>query len=80
MKLQTSIAYHVANPGQMSFNKYRAAKTSTREAEEPFRFVDGDLIERFLDCSDVQQRKIVAGLRIDVEDVRSMVEKLKRLR
>ncbi len=63
----------------MPFNKYRAFKNQVREAEEPFRFVDGDLIERFLDCRGGVQEEIVAGLGVDVEDVRLIVEGLRRL-
>lgn len=80
MKLQTQLAEHVENPGRMSFAKYRAFKSPLREADEPFRFVDGDLIEKFLVCSDPVQGKIAEGLRVDVDVVRTMVEGLKRLR
>ena len=80
MRLQSSIAEKVENSGHMSFAKFRAFKNTTREADEPWRFVDGDLIERFLDCSETLQEKIVAGLDMDVDAVRSMVEHLKRLR
>ena len=63
----------------MPFNKYRAFKNQVRESEEPDRFVDGDLIERFLDCTAEVQEKAVEGLGVDVEEVKSMVEALKRL-
>ena len=63
----------------MPFNKYRAFKNQVRESEEPNRFVDGDLIERFLDCAAEVQEKVVQGLGVDVEEVRSMVEALRRL-
>lgn len=79
MRLQASIATFVHSPGHMPFNKYRAFKNSIREAEEPFRFVDGELVERFLDCSPPVQEEIVEGLGVDVEDVRGMVESLRRL-
>ena len=43
--------------------------------------MDGDLIERFLDCRGEAQEEIVAGLGggVDVEDVRGVVEGLRRL-
>ena len=63
----------------MPFNKYRAFKNQVRESDEPNRFVDGDLIERFLDCTAEVQEKVVVGLGVDVEGVRSMVEALRRL-
>jgi DNA damage-binding protein 1 len=79
MELQSSLAEHVQNPGYMPFLKYRAFKTLVREADEPFRFVDGDLIERFLDCDAELQEKIVEKVGMGAEEVRSMVEGLRRL-
>lgn len=46
---------------------------------EPFRFVDGELIERFLDVDEEVQKEICTGLGPSVEDVRNLVEELKRL-
>ncbi|KAI9799838.1 MAG: hypothetical protein M1825_004399 [Sarcosagium campestre] len=80
MRLQASLANHVQSPGQIPFNGYRAFSNGVREDDEPFRFVDGELIERFLECSDSLQEDIVEGLSMDVEAVRSMVESLRRLR
>ena len=65
--------------GNMDFNTYRSFKNSERETAEPFRFVDGELIERFLDVSEEVQEEICKGLGPSVEDMRSMVEELKRL-
>lgn len=79
MRLQTSMAELVHSPGNIPFNRYRSFKNSERETEEPFRFVDGELIERFLDVSDELQLEICKGLGPGVEDVRNMVEELKRL-
>lgn len=79
MRLQANIAALVLSPGNVPWNKYRAFKNSVREAEEPFRFVDGELVERFLDCSPGVQEEIVQGLGVDVEYVRGMVESLRRL-
>jgi DNA damage-binding protein 1 len=80
MRLQASIAAHVQSPGHMPFDKYRAFKTMVREGDEPFRFVDGDLIEQFLDCSAEAQQEIVelVGGK-NVESVKGMVESLRRL-
>ncbi|KAI9880598.1 MAG: hypothetical protein M1830_001949 [Pleopsidium flavum] len=79
MRLQANMARLVRSPGDLPFNKYRAFKNQVREAEEPFRFVDGELIERFLDCRGKVQQEIVEGLGVDVEDVKGMVESLRRL-
>ncbi|KAI9724000.1 MAG: hypothetical protein M1812_000718 [Candelaria pacifica] len=79
MRLQANIAKIVESLGKIPFNKYRAFKSGVREAEEPFRFVDGEVIEQFVDCSADVQERIVEGLGVDVEDVRSMVDGLRRL-
>ena len=75
----------VESPGKVPFNSYRAFKNTVREAEEPFRFVDGELVERFLDCSEEMQIEMCKGLKMgqgkeaSTEDVRALVEGLKRL-
>lgn len=65
--------------GNLDFNTYRAFKNGERETAEPFRFVDGELIERFLDVDEEVQVEICRGLGPSVEDVRDLVEELKRL-
>jgi len=65
--------------GNLEFNTYRAFKNPERETTEPYRFVDGELIERFLDLDEVMQREVCDGLGPSVEDVRGIVEELKRL-
>jgi DNA damage-binding protein 1 len=47
--------------------------------EGPSRFVDGELIERLLDCPPEIQQEIVKELEVDVEDVKLMVENLRRI-
>ncbi len=73
MRLQSRMAELVQSPGHMSFNRYRGFKNALRETEEPFRFVDGELIERFLDVSEGLQEEICIGLAPGVEDVRNLV-------
>lgn len=41
--------------------------------------MDGELVERFLDLSELQQEEMCQGLGPGVEDVRSMVESLRRM-
>jgi CPSF A subunit region. len=81
MRLQGAIAAYVDSPGNMPFNKFRAFRSSVREAEEPFRFVDGELIERFLSCEPQIQEEIVSlvGGGVDVEGVKATIEALRRL-
>lgn len=84
MRMQEKMAELVKSPGHVPFAKYRGFKNQVRDMGEqgPSRFVDGELIERFLDCSDEVQQEIVSDLEkfgVDVEDVRGMVESLRRI-
>ncbi len=79
MRLQTNIARVIDSLGHISFDKYRAYKTGAQEDEEPFRFVDGELIEQFLDCTETTQEELVEGLEVNVDEVRAMIEELRRL-
>ena len=79
MTLQSNLGNLVAAPGDVEFAKFRAFKNQVREEEEPMRFVDGELIERFLDVSEDIQRKAIEGLSTDLESVRGLVEGLRRL-
>lgn len=83
LRLQENMAKVVKSPGHVPFNKYRAFKNQVREAEEPYRFVDGELVERFLELDEPAQEGVVSGLGVDgvdAEGVRGMVEALRRLR
>lgn len=81
MRLQQAIAARVQSPGHVPFNTYRAFKNAVRESEEPFRFVDGELVEKFLDCPASLQESICeeVGVQADVEEMRAMVEELRRI-
>lgn len=79
MRLQTRMAGIIPTLGDIDFNTYRSFKSTVRETVEPFRFVDGELIERFLDVDEKVQAEICVGLGPSVEDVRNLVEELKRV-
>ena len=79
MRLQTRMAQIIITLGGVDFNTYRSFKNTERETAEPFRFVDGELIERFLDVDEEVQKEICTGLGPSVEDLRNMIEELKRL-
>ena len=79
MRLQTRMADIIKTLGLLDFNTYRSFKNAERETAEPFRFVDGELIERFLDISEDDQREVCKGLGPSVENVRGLVEELKRM-
>lgn len=86
MELQRAIAKVVPGLGDVPFMKYRAFKSQVREEEEPMRFVDGEMVERFLDIAESVQEEIIAEMRnggvmgVEVEEVRGIVERLRRLR
>ncbi|KAJ5239057.1 hypothetical protein N7468_003676 [Penicillium chermesinum] len=80
MTLQTVIAEKVESLGDLPFNSFRAFRTLTRTADAPYRFVDGELIERFLTCEPDLQEEIVTEVGSgNVEDVKGMIEALRRL-
>ncbi|WEW59153.1 hypothetical protein PRK78_004622 [Emydomyces testavorans] len=84
MRLQSALASFVVSPGEIPFNKYRAFKNAVRQADEPFRFVDGELIELFLTCPvDVQEAVLgrIGGVErgVSLAQVKDMIEGLKRM-
>lgn len=85
MRLQAALASLVSSLGHVPFNAYRAFKNQVREAEEPYRFVDGELIEGFLGLEERVQEEVVGelgevGMKAGgVEGVREMVEGLRRM-
>ncbi|QSZ34218.1 hypothetical protein DSL72_005808 [Monilinia vaccinii-corymbosi] len=66
------------SPGNLDFNKYRSYVSAVRDTSEPFRFVDGDLIERFLDLGGDVQEIVGRALGVPAEDLRGLVEGLRR--
>lgn len=84
MRLQAKMAEILRSPGGVGFAKYRGVKTQVRDMGEegPGRFVDGEVVEGFLDLSEGLQKEIVEGLGGDVEweRLRTIVEGLRRVR
>ncbi|KAI0966279.1 mono-functional DNA-alkylating methyl methanesulfonate N-term-domain-containing protein [Xylaria arbuscula] len=79
MRFQTKLADVVETTGTIEFSRYRSFRNEEREAEGPFRFVDGELLERFLDLDESQQETICEGLGPNAEAMRNLVEELKRM-
>lgn len=79
MRFQQKLASVVSTPGGIDFKTYRSFRNRARESDAPFRFVDGELIERFLDMDEETQKTVCAGLGPSVEDMCTMVEDLKRM-
>ena len=81
IRLQQAVAARTKGLGYMPWAKYRAFKTEIREADEPERFVDGELVERFLEFSTQDMEDVVKelGQGFDVERVKGVVEALRLL-
>ncbi|KAK0878312.1 hypothetical protein LTR87_007850 [Friedmanniomyces endolithicus] len=81
MRLQTLLAERVVSPGSVPFNKWRGFRSQVRDAGEegPTRFVDGELVERFLDAVLEVQEEVAGELGRSVEEVRGWVEALRRI-
>lgn len=65
--------------GNLDFNTYRSYVSATELKSEPFRFVDGELIERFLDLDGEVQESVGKSLGVQAEELRGLVEGLRRL-
>jgi DNA damage-binding protein 1 len=65
--------------GAIDFKTYRAFRNAEREKDGPFRFIDGELLERFLDVDEATQEEVCKGLGPTVEDMRNLVEELRRM-
>lgn len=46
---------------------------------DAFNFIDGDLVETFLDLSRSKQEEVAAAVGIDVEDLCKRIEELTRI-
>lgn len=79
MRFQAKLANIIQTPGNVEFRSYRAFRNAEREGDGPFRFLDGELLERFLDVDEAIQEAICQGLGPSVEDMRNIVEELKRM-
>lgn len=79
LRFQAKLADTIMTAGGIEFRTYRAFRNAEREGEGPFRFLDGELLERFLDVDDATQAVICQGLGPTVEDMRNLVEELRRM-
>ncbi|GAO17774.1 hypothetical protein UVI_02006300 [Ustilaginoidea virens] len=79
LTFQTRLQDYIDAPGHISFDLWRAFRNQSREADAPFRFIDGEMIERFLDLDEAEQKLVCADLGPTVEDMRDMIEELRRM-
>lgn len=88
IRLQERLSKVLEAPGGVPFAKFRGFKTGVRNCgdEGPMRFVDGEVMERFLDLEQAVQADVVEGLpgisagEEGVEEVRGLVDGLRRVR
>jgi len=85
LRIQACLSTRVLAPGYMPWAKYRAWKTDVRESDEPFRFVDGEMVEQgLLNLSDNILEDVLreSGLEdsgLAVQGMRKWGEDLRRL-
>lgn len=77
--------------GHMPWHRYRAYHSEIRTADEPFRFVDGELVEGFLELNEEGMKAVVEEVKsgmgegigksseLSIGNVKALVEGLKRL-
>ncbi|EMC91732.1 hypothetical protein BAUCODRAFT_116696 [Baudoinia panamericana UAMH 10762] len=81
MRLQALLAERVKSPGHVPFAKWRGFRSQVRDmgGEGPTRFVDGELVERYLEAPVEVQVDVASELGREVEELRGMVEGLRRM-
>lgn len=79
MNLQTKLSQYIETVAGLDFEHWRSFCNHQREDDAPFRFLDGEMLERFLDLSGGTQEDVCEGLGPSAEEFRNMIEELRRL-
>ncbi|KAH8205593.1 hypothetical protein TruAng_000299 [Truncatella angustata] len=79
IRFQANLVRVIKTIGDIQFDTYRSFRNEQREGAGPFRFIDGELLERFIDMDENVQEEVCSGLGPDIETMRNLVEELKRL-
>lgn len=88
LRLQAALSARIQAPGHMPWTRYRAPRTEVKESDEPYRVVDGEVLECVLAMDDNLLEEVVGELNLGLGDrggqmsrdeVRGWVESLKRL-
>ncbi|KIW12838.1 hypothetical protein PV08_08025 [Exophiala spinifera] len=85
--LQSALAGRVQAPGYMPWTKFRAWKTEVAEKDEPFRVVDGEMVEQgLLALGDGELETVLRegglmedNVQVSVEEARAWGDELRRL-
>lgn len=88
MEVQNKLAQVIKSVGKIEHSFWRAAQTE-RKTEPTSGFIDGDLIESFLDLNRDKMQEVIQGLQIDdgsgmkreatVDELVKMIEELTRI-
>lgn len=76
--LQNSLCKTIKSVGKIDHREWRSFQ-GNKASQPAVGFVDGDLIETFLDLSRERMEQVAKDLREDVEDLIKMIEDLSRL-
>ncbi|KAI5463857.1 mono-functional DNA-alkylating methyl methanesulfonate N-term-domain-containing protein [Mariannaea sp. PMI_226] len=79
IEFQSRLEEYIQTAGGLEFKRWRAFRNETRESDGPYRFVDGEMVERFLDMDEEKQMSACRGFGPSLEDMRGMIEELRRL-
>ncbi|BFZ58878.1 hypothetical protein PYCC9005_005944 [Savitreella phatthalungensis] len=79
LELQSAMASVIQPVGGLNFFDWRGYRTPHVKVAEPSRFVDGDLIEKFLDFSADRKKSVADQVGQSVDHLETMVEELSRL-
>ncbi|KPM40028.1 DNA damage-binding protein 1b [Neonectria ditissima] len=77
MTFQSRLEPHIRASGNIEFSVWRAFRNEVKESEGPYRFIDGEMVERFLDMDeDTQELCLGSSVAKDVKgpDVRESSE------
>jgi len=79
-RLQTSMNKHIQGVGGLKHAEWRSFRHMLRGKSDPSRnFVDGDLVESFLDLKVEQADVVAADMKCDRAEIIRRVEELQRL-
>lgn len=80
VEVQNAMATMIPGVGGLKHGEWREMKIDSPPLSAPAKnYVDGDLIERFLDLSMAQMKKVASMVNVEVEELVQNVERMQRL-